>query len=223
MVAMKNKGVPFEERIAKLEELEYPKPCRDFIYNTFNAFSEAHPWIGQENIRPPKSIAREMLRKLPHLQRLHRRTAPRRRRAAAPSLRRTQGAGADRAENFKTEPVQEMEAWIAGVLPGTDSSLLDEWERMRDPNFKPDEQEGKAGRTPTSRNKQENSPPSSPPDLPLSASSLRGKLAAAVSTVSSTLNAESLGALMEPYYAEHERIRIDNEKPQWPPHLRGTE
>ena len=36
-----------EERIAKLEELEYPKPCRDFIYTTFNAFSEAHPWVGQ--------------------------------------------------------------------------------------------------------------------------------------------------------------------------------
>jgi hypothetical protein len=52
--------VPYEERIAKLEELEYPKPCRDFIYNTFNAFSDAaHPWVGQDNIRP-KSIAREM-------------------------------------------------------------------------------------------------------------------------------------------------------------------
>lgn len=52
MTVMKNDGVPFEERIAKLEELEYPKPCREFIYRTFNAFSDAHPWVGQENIRP---------------------------------------------------------------------------------------------------------------------------------------------------------------------------
>ena len=36
-----------------------PKPNRDFIYSTFNAFAARHPWVGQENIRP-KSIAREM-------------------------------------------------------------------------------------------------------------------------------------------------------------------
>ena len=26
-------------------------------------------------------------------------------------------------------------AWLAGTLRGIDSSLLDEWERMRDPNY----------------------------------------------------------------------------------------
>ena len=45
--------------MAELEKLEYPKPHRDFIYDTFNAFAAKHPWVGQENIRP-KSIAREM-------------------------------------------------------------------------------------------------------------------------------------------------------------------
>ena len=40
---------------------------------------------------------------------------------------------------FKTEAVQEMEDWLAGVLRGTDSSLLDEWERLRDPNYRPTE------------------------------------------------------------------------------------
>ena len=49
----------YEERIAKLEEIEHPKPLREFLYKTFNAFAAAHPWVGQENIRP-KSIAREM-------------------------------------------------------------------------------------------------------------------------------------------------------------------
>jgi len=28
----------YDERIAKLDELEYPKPQREFVYNTFNAF-----------------------------------------------------------------------------------------------------------------------------------------------------------------------------------------
>ena len=43
----------------ELEKLEYPKPNREFVYSTFNAFADKHPWVGQENIRP-KSIAREM-------------------------------------------------------------------------------------------------------------------------------------------------------------------
>ena len=213
MVAMKNEGVPFEERIAKLEELEYPKPCRDFIYNTFNAFSEAHPWIGQENIRP-KSIAREMFENFRTFSdyindyELHR--------AEGVLLRHLSGVHKVLAqtvpENFKTEPVQEMEAWIAGVLRGTDSSLLDEWERMRDPNFKPDEQEEKPVEAPDiTRNKREFTALIRTEIFrflrPLSVENY----AAAVSTASSSHTAESLAALMEPYYTEHERIRLDNE------------
>jgi hypothetical protein len=52
-------GIEYEERMAELEKLEYPKPMREFVYETFNRFSEKHPWVGQENIRP-KSIVREM-------------------------------------------------------------------------------------------------------------------------------------------------------------------
>ena len=213
MVAMKNEGIPFEERIAKLEELEYPKPCRDFIYNTFNAFSEAHPWIGQENIRP-KSIAREMFENFRTFSdyindyELNR--------AEGVLLRHLSGVHKVLAqtvpENFKTEPVQEMEAWIAGVLRGTDSSLLDEWERMRDPNFKPDEQEEKPAEAPDiTRNKREFTALIRTEIFrflrPLSVENY----AAAVGTVSSPFNADSLAALMEPYYTEHERIRLDNE------------
>jgi hypothetical protein len=45
--------------MAELEKMEYPKPLRDFVYMTFNAFADRHPWVGEEAIRP-KSIAREM-------------------------------------------------------------------------------------------------------------------------------------------------------------------
>jgi superfamily II RNA helicase len=213
MVAMKNEGIPFEERIAKLEELEYPKPCRDFIYNTFNAFSEAHPWIGQENIRP-KSIAREMFENFRtfsdyindyELQR-----------AEGVLLRHLSGVHKVLAqtvpENFKTEPVQEMEAWIAGVLRGTDSSLLDEWERMRDPNFKPDEQEDKPAETPDiTRNKREFTALIRTEIFRFLRPLVVENYAQAIATVSSSLNADSLAALLEPYYAEHERMRLDNE------------
>ena len=60
MAELKAQGVEFDQRIAELEAMEHPKPLREFIYGTFNAFAEKHPWVGGENIRP-KSIAREML------------------------------------------------------------------------------------------------------------------------------------------------------------------
>ncbi len=56
---MKAEGMDYDQRMAELEKLEYPKPLRDFVYMTFNAFADRHPWVGEENIRP-KSIAREM-------------------------------------------------------------------------------------------------------------------------------------------------------------------
>ena len=56
---MKADGIEYEQRMEELEKLEYPKPLRDFVYDTFNAFADRHPWVGEENIRP-KSIAREM-------------------------------------------------------------------------------------------------------------------------------------------------------------------
>src|SRR5205814_5822707 len=59
MAEMKMEGLEYNERMEELEKLEYPKPNREFVYSTFNAFADKHPWVGQENIRP-KSIAREM-------------------------------------------------------------------------------------------------------------------------------------------------------------------
>src|ERR1051325_1078391 len=58
MAEMKLAGIEYDERIEELEKLECPKPNREFIYSTFNAFADKHPWVGQENIRP-KSTARE--------------------------------------------------------------------------------------------------------------------------------------------------------------------
>ena len=59
MAEMKAEGLEYEQRMEELEKLEHPKPLRDFVYSTFNAFADRHPWVGEENIRP-KSIAREM-------------------------------------------------------------------------------------------------------------------------------------------------------------------
>jgi hypothetical protein len=136
IMELKEAGVPYEERMEKLEAIEHPKPLREFLYETFNAFAAAHPWINQENVRP-KSIAREMferyrsfsdyvkdyglersegllLRHLSQVWKVLSQTVP---------------------ESAKTEEVVEMEDYFRELIRGIDSSLLEEWERLKNPDY----------------------------------------------------------------------------------------
>jgi len=135
---MKMQGVEYNQRMEELEKLEYPKPNRDFIYSTFNAFAAKHPWVGEENIRP-KSIAREMFEefrsfadyiKLYELQR-----------AEGLLLRHLSSVFKALAQTVpdaaKNDAIREMELYLATMLRQIDSSLLEEWEKMRDPNYVP--------------------------------------------------------------------------------------
>ena len=140
LAEMKMEGIEYDKRMEELEKLEYPKPLRDFVYDTFNAFTDAHPWVGQEAIRP-KSIAREMfetyqsfgdyvrgydiqrsegllLRHLNSVFKVLTQTVP---------------------DDLKTDEVREMEIYLGAMLRQVDSSLLDEWERMKDPSYRPGE------------------------------------------------------------------------------------
>lgn len=57
---LKAQRVPYEERIAKLEEVSWPKPDEIYIEETFRLFREVHPWVGEDDVRP-KGVAREMI------------------------------------------------------------------------------------------------------------------------------------------------------------------
>jgi hypothetical protein len=136
MAEMKAAGIEYEERIAKLDEVEHPKPLREFLYETFNAFAAVHPWVEGENVRP-KSIAREMferylsfgdyirdyglervegllLRHLSQVWKVLAQTVP---------------------DSAKTEEVAEMEAYFRELIRGVDASLLEEWERLKNPEW----------------------------------------------------------------------------------------
>ncbi len=129
---MKAQGMSFEERMIELENIEHPKPNRDFIYDTFNAFTQRHPWVGQENIRP-KSVAREvyetfatfseyvrdyglqrseglLLRYLSEVFKVLVQTVPSR---------------------FKNDELEAIELYLGTLVRGVDASLLQEWEKMR--------------------------------------------------------------------------------------------
>ena len=136
MAEMKMEGLEYDQRMEELEKLEYPKPNRDFIYSTFNAFADRHPWVGQENIHP-KSIAREMFESFRSFSDYIRDYELQR--AEGVLLRHLNGVFKVLAQTVpdaaKNEQVREMELYLATMIRQIDSSLLDEWEKMRDPNY----------------------------------------------------------------------------------------
>jgi superfamily II RNA helicase len=138
MAEMKMAGIEYDERMEELEKLEYPKPNREFIYSTFNAFADKHPWVGQENIRP-KSIAREMFENFRSFSDYIRDYELQR--AEGVLLRHLNSVFKVLAQTVpdsaKTDVVKEMELYLGTLIRQVDSSLLDEWEKMRDPNYVP--------------------------------------------------------------------------------------
>jgi Domain of unknown function (DUF3516) len=82
---LKADGMEYEQRREELEKREYPKPLRDFLYDTFNAFADRHPWVGEENIRP-KSISPRDGRDLQVVRGVRAGIRPRTIRLAAPLL-----------------------------------------------------------------------------------------------------------------------------------------
>jgi superfamily II RNA helicase len=137
MAEMKAEGLEYEERMAELEKLEHPKPNRDFIYETYNAFVRAHPWLSSDNIKP-KSIAREMYEGFMNFPEYIREY----------DLQRSEGLLLRYlSEVYKvlvqTVPASakddEMESiidYLGGIIRQVDSSLLDEWEKLKNPNAK---------------------------------------------------------------------------------------
>jgi hypothetical protein len=136
MAEMKMAGIEYDERMEELEKLEYPKPNREFIYSTFNAFADKHPWVGQENIRP-KSIAREMFENFRSFSDYIRDYELQR--AEGVLLRHLNSVFKVLSQTVpdavKNDAVKELELYLGTMIRQVDSSLLDEWEKMRDPNY----------------------------------------------------------------------------------------
>lgn len=139
---MKADGVEYDDRMEALDEVEHPKPGKDFIFDTYNTFVLLNPWAKEAGVRP-KSIVREMfeawlsfedyvkiyglerseavlLRHLSEVYKVLVQTVP-------PAL--------------KTEEVEEAESFLEGMLRNVDSSLIDEWEKLRNPDAEPTEKE----------------------------------------------------------------------------------
>ncbi|MBM4282121.1 MAG: DUF3516 domain-containing protein [Deltaproteobacteria bacterium] len=133
---MKAAGMEYEERMAELEKITWPKPGEDFLYSTFNDFAKKHPWVG-ENIRP-KSIARDLLERYMTFNEY----------VKEYGLERSEGLLLRSLSDFyktlsqtvpehkKTEPLAAIEAHFRALIARVDASLVEEWESLVNPDAK---------------------------------------------------------------------------------------
>lgn len=139
MAAMKAEGVEYEERIERLDKVNYPQPLRDDIYELFDTWRTRHPWIGDHNIAP-KGVVRDMWDRAMDFPSFVRHYGIKRSEgvllryltAAYKTLTRSV------PDDLRDETLADIADWLHAVIVSTDSSLLDEWEALRD-GLSPDE------------------------------------------------------------------------------------
>ncbi|HET9649465.1 MAG TPA: DUF3516 domain-containing protein [Microlunatus sp.] len=130
--AMKREGLEYEERMELLEDVSYPQPLRELLEAGYQAYARSHPWVLDHELRP-KSVARDLAERSMTFTEY----------VAFYRLARAEGlvlrylADAYKAlrqtvpEAARTEAVEDLIAWLGELVRQTDSSLLDEWEKLR--------------------------------------------------------------------------------------------
>jgi superfamily II RNA helicase len=131
---MKADGIEYDERMELLESVTYPMPLADLLEGAYEIYRRGHPWVADHQLSP-KSVVRDMyeramtfteyigcyglsrcegmvLRYLAEAYRALRQTVP---------------------EEARTEELTDLIEWLGELVRQTDSSLIDEWERLRDP------------------------------------------------------------------------------------------
>jgi superfamily II RNA helicase len=131
---MKAQGMEYEERMEALEDVTWPRPLADLLEPMLETYRAGHPWVADQELAP-KSVARDLseramtfveyvgfyglarseglvLRYLADAYRALRRTVP---------------------SHARTEDVEDLISWLGELVRQVDSSLLEEWEALRNP------------------------------------------------------------------------------------------
>jgi len=131
---MKAEGIEYEQRMELLEDVTHPQPLADWLDEAFAIYLQGQPWAGDHE-PAPKSVVRDMAERAMTFGEL----------VAHYQLTRSEGlllrylADAYRTlrqtipPEAKTVELGDLEAWLGELVRQTDSSLLDEWEALRDP------------------------------------------------------------------------------------------
>jgi superfamily II RNA helicase len=134
MAEMKADGVEFDARMEALENVEHPKPGKEFIYTTYNEFVLKNPWAKEASVRP-KSIAREMFEFQRSFEDYIKTYALEK--SEAILLRHLSEVFKILAQTVppkhKTPELESAELYFEEMLRNVDSSIIDEWEKLRQP------------------------------------------------------------------------------------------
>ncbi|MGH3718435.1 MAG: DEAD/DEAH box helicase [Pseudonocardiaceae bacterium] len=134
VAAMKAEGIEYEERMRLLEDVNYPMPLAELLGAALETYRRGHPWVADHRLSP-KSVARDLAERamtfteyvgfygLARSEGLVLRYLA----DAYQALRRTVPA------ETKTDALRDLQEWLGELVRQVDSSLLDEWEKLRDP------------------------------------------------------------------------------------------
>jgi superfamily II RNA helicase len=134
VAAMKAEGIEYEARLELLDEVTHPKPLAELLEMAYETYRRGHPWVADHELSP-KSVVRDMyeramtfteyvsfyglsrseglvLRYLADAYKTLRQTVP---------------------EDAKTDELIDLIEWLGELVRQVDSSLIDEWERLRNP------------------------------------------------------------------------------------------
>ena len=134
VAAMKSEGIEYEERMALLEDVTHPRPLLELLEGAYETYRRGHPWVADYELKP-KSVVRDMYERAMTFTEY----------VSFYGLSRSEGlvlrylADAFRAlrqtvpEDTRTEELTDLIEWLGELVRQVDSSLLDEWERLRNP------------------------------------------------------------------------------------------
>jgi len=137
--AMKAEGIEYDQRMELLEDVTWPRPLLDLLEGAYETYRRGHPWVGDYEVKP-KSVVRDMYERAMTFTEY----------VAFYGLSRSEGlvlrylADAFRAlrqtvpDHARTEELTDLIEWLGELVRQVDSSLLDEWERLRDPGAEPE-------------------------------------------------------------------------------------
>ncbi len=131
---MKADGIEYEERMVLLDAVTWPKPLEELLEAAYETYRGSHPWL-PDHALDPKSVVREMVEQGMGFTDL----------VARYELARSEGlvlrylTDAYRTlrqtvpESHRTPELEDLVTWLGETVRQTDSSLLDEWEALLDP------------------------------------------------------------------------------------------
>ncbi|KXK60358.1 DEAD/DEAH box helicase [Micromonospora rosaria] len=135
VAAMKAEGIEYEARLELLDDVTWPRPLAELLEAAYETYRQSQPWVADHQLSP-KSVVRDMyeramtfgeyvqfynlsrseglvLRYLADAYKTLRQTVP---------------------EDTKTEELVDLSEWLGELVRQVDSSLIDEWERLRNPS-----------------------------------------------------------------------------------------